>query len=195
MRALRSPKLRLTGRGRHGRRADARPQFKLPPLLLVSFDLAIPEAAPLPEYHPDDIALEIGGGVLPVDDVLHLGTGPSTSTGPAGTPYNAYDEVTVEKRAVPAPVNPKPHYPPRMLHRGIESNFNVYFVVDTSGSVDPETVELPRSVQEDFTNAVAEVLYKWHFVPAELGGRRVRQRVLQPFSFLLTGPFGSAGRQ
>jgi protein TonB len=100
----------------------------------------------------------------------------------------------VEKRVVPVAANPKPHYPSRMLSRGIETNFNVYFVVDTTGTVDKETLELPSTVQQEFTRAVAEVLYIWRFVPAELGGRRVRQRVLQPFSFQVEGRYSSRGR-
>jgi protein TonB len=70
-----------------------------------------------------------------------------------------------------------------MVSRSIESNFNVTFVVDTTGTVDRNTVELPSSVLQDFASAVREVLFDWRFVPAELGGRRVRQRVLQPFTF------------
>ena len=191
--ALASPVLRRAGRDERGRRASARPAFRLPPLL-PSFDLVLPEAAPLPDYQPDLAALEIGGSTGLADDVLHLGLGPATSRRPPGALHNAYDDVAVEKRAVPVSANPKPHYPSRMRSRGIESNFQVYFVVDTSGIVDRQTVELPSSVQQEFTSAVAEVLIDWRFVPAELDGRRVRQRVLQPFVFRLEGQF-SALRQ
>jgi protein TonB len=82
-----------------------------------------------------------------------------------------------------------------MQTRGIEANFNVSFVVDTSGVVDQQTVEMPASIQEEFTNAVVEVLFNWHFAPAELGGRRVRQRVLQPFTFRLERRLDGYGRQ
>ena len=73
------------------------------------------------------------------------------------------------------------------------SNFN--FVVDSSGTVDEKSVEWPPSVQQEFTSAVAEVLFNWRFVPAELGGRRVRQRVEQPFIFQMVGRFGSSGQR
>jgi TonB family protein len=188
-RVARSVARRSNSRGARRRRANARPAtFKLPELLLT-FDLVLPEPPPLPDYRPDDLALEIGGSSGLTEDALHLGVGLATSSGTAGGPRGWYDEVAVEKRALPVAANAKPRYPSRMLSRGIESNFEVYFVVDTSGTVDKETVELPPSVQQEFTNAVEEVLYNWRFVPAELGGRRVRQRVLQPFTFRMEGPF------
>jgi protein TonB len=70
-----------------------------------------------------------------------------------------------------------------LASRSIETNFNVYFVVDTTGTVDRTTVELPPSVLQEFASAVKDVLLDWRFVPAQLGGRRVRQRVQQPFTF------------
>jgi protein TonB len=118
----------------------------------------------------------------------------SASRLPAGALHGAFEEFAVEKRVVPAAANRKPRYPYQMLSRGIETNFNVTFVVDTAGVVDQETVELPRSVQEEFMRAVSEVLLAWRFVPAELGGRRVRQRVLQPFTFRVEGQYSSIGR-
>ena len=41
---------------------------------------------------------------------------------------------------------------------------------------------------------MVDVLFNWRFAPAELGGRRVRQRVLQPFTFRLERAFSSYGR-
>jgi len=38
-------------------------------------------------------------------------------------------------------------------------------------------------VQEPFSSAVTRVMVKWHFLPAQRNGRRVRQLVEQPFSF------------
>jgi protein TonB len=81
-----------------------------------------------------------------------------------------------------------------MLSRGIETNFTVYFVVDTSGTVDRETLELPSSVEQEFTSAVVAVLSMWRFVPAEMGGRRVRQRVVQPFIFRVERRFSALDR-
>jgi protein TonB len=185
-RASPSPARRSPARPRRARLVYAEPALTLPQLP-TSFDLMLPEPVPLPDYQPAYAALEIGAGAVNADDVLHLGLGPSTSRGRAGALHNAYDEFAVEKCAVPVAANPKPRYPYRMSSRGIESNFNVYFVVDTTGTVDRATLELPPSVQQEFTSAVTEVLFKWRFLPAEMGGRRVRQRVLQPFIFRMEG--------
>lgn len=193
----RSPSLtrRSNVRGHRPGRILDKPLFELPPLP-ASFDLLLPDPAPLPDFLPDYTAVEIGGSGVGVDDVLHLGLGGggAASRLPAGTPYGAYDELAVEKPAVPVGDNAKPRYPSRLVSRGVETNFNVTFVVDTSGSVDRETVELPRSVQEEFTSAVIDVLFSWRFKPAELGGRRVRQRVLQPFIFRVERQYSAYGR-
>jgi TonB family protein len=100
-------------------------------------------------------------------------------------PEFTFEPDDVELQAVPAPLNPKPQYPAVMQRRQVEARFTVYFVVDTTGRVDRETVELPLVSHEEFTTAVLNALEKWHFEPAEVGGRRVRERVKQPFNFRL----------
>ena len=65
----------------------------------------------------------------------------------------------------------------------IEARFSVFFVVDTTGRIDPKTIEVPPSVEGGFAKAVREVLVLWHFFPAEVRGRRVRQLMEQPFEF------------
>jgi protein TonB len=190
VRPLRRPATRSKSRRARPPQVNLERVFQLP-VQLAAFDLVIPEPAPLPDFQPSYPDLQIGEKVEFANDVLHLGVGPTTLQRPSAARYNAYDEDAVERLATPARTNPKPRYPSRMRQRGIESNFVVYFVVDTTGLVDTATVELPSSVDTDFTTAVSEVLTTWRFVPAELGGRRVRQRVLQPFSFLLVEQYSS----
>jgi TonB family protein len=185
---------RSSRRAARARQVPAEPEFRLPPLL-AAFDLPLSEPAPLPEYEPLYDDLQLGGSAGLTDDALHLGLGVAASPRQPGVRYNAYDEISVEKRVVPAAANRTPRYPSQMLTRGIEANFNVSFVVDTSGVVDRETVELPPSIQQEFTRAVVDVLFNWRFAPAEVGGRRVRQRVMQPFTFRLERQYGSFGRQ
>jgi protein TonB len=174
---------RAVTRSRH-RAAPAQPApapFLLPQLP-ASFDLVLPDPPAPSEYNYDDAAMQIGGEGVLADDVLGLGLA-GTSRARAPGAYGAYDEISVERPVAALPGNAKPRYPGRLVNRSIESTFNVYFVVDTSGTVDRATVELPPTVLQEFASAVREVLFDWRFVPAELGGRRVRQRVLQPFSF------------
>jgi protein TonB len=167
--------------------------FRLPQLALT-LDLALPEPAPMPDFQPDVSMMELGRSTGIADDVLHLGVS-AASNDAAGDRYAAYDERAVEKSVLPHPGNPSPRYPDRMLNRGIESRFDVTFVVDTSGTVDQRTVEWPPLVERDFMRAVAEVLSNWRFVPAQIGGRRVRQRVLQPFLFRVDGRIAMGSRR
>jgi len=183
---------RLSSRGERVAKGDPKPELVLPALLL-SFDVMLPEPTSMPDYMPDepnDAALEFSGNSGLTTDVLHLGLG---SRKP-GAPYNSYDEGAVERRVVPASENRTPRYPSQLASRGIETNFNVYFVVDTTGTVDEKSIELPRTIESEFIRAVAEVLPSWRFVPALLGGRRVRQRVVQPFTFRMDGQYASRRR-
>lgn len=187
---------RPSGRRTQRVRADAERAIELP-LLPVAIDLALPELElpPLPDYQPQDVELEIGEKVDLTSDVLHLGIRRAASPSAAATRHHAYDESAVDRMAAADPANPKPRYPSRMRARGLETRFIVYFVVDTNGSVDTTTVELPASVEADFVNAVTEVLVRWHFVPAEVAGRPVRQMMMQPFVFQLEERYSSIGRQ
>jgi TonB family protein len=100
-------------------------------------------------------------------------------------PSVAFEMQDVDIQAEPLPTNPKPRYPPSMQRRQVQARFGVYFVIDTSGHIDLSSIELPTVSHEDFLHEVLVVLPKWTFEPAVVGGRRVRERVLQPFNFQL----------
>ena len=155
------------------------------PDLLLAFDVELPPTPAVTNDQPDfelaDLAL-IGRGVSD-DDPLALGIGHSASQRAPDVRYNAYDLSAVERGATPDPANPRPRYPTAMISRRAEVSFSVFFVVDTTGLVDRETLEVPRSVQEEFSRAVLDVLLRWRFAPAQMGGHRVRQHVQQPFLF------------
>jgi TonB family protein len=91
----------------------------------------------------------------------------------------------VEKPAVPSPLNQPPQFPPAL--RGVKTHGEVIvkFVVDTSGVPDMKTVEIRKSDDPQFTDAVRRVLPKYHFYPAEIAGRKVRQLVQMPFYFTI----------
>lgn len=167
-------------RASHVLAAATERELQLPDLPL-SFDVVLPDPPAMPEFAPDATATEFAYRTGITDDVLHLGLG--GRSGGRGVGDGAFDEGSVERRAMPLSDNLSPLYPPRMVGRHVESTFEVIFVVDTTGTVDERTIEWPRAVQEDFTRAVADVLTKWRFVPAQIGGRFVRQRVSQPFIF------------
>jgi protein TonB len=51
--------------------------------------------------------------------------------------------------------------------------------------VEPSSIRFTRSDHDQFDRAVREVLLRSRYVPAEVGGRQVRQLVEQAFAFAL----------
>jgi hypothetical protein len=59
----------------------------------------------------------------------------------------------------------------------------VQFVVEVDGRVDPATLQVLTVSRSEFEQAVREALPGMRFLPAQLGGRDMRQIVQQPFFF------------
>ncbi len=95
----------------------------------------------------------------------------------------AYSVDMVESAVAPLPDNPKPDYPPSLLSAGIEQEFRVEFVVDSTGRVDEHTVTIPSSVHYLFAEAVRVALHASRYLPARLAGEHVSQLVSQEFKF------------
>jgi TonB family protein len=103
-----------------------------------------------------------------------------------GAGYDTYFENQVERPAVLRPGSPSPKFPP-LLHSGaIEGDVLVQFVVDTLGRVDSTTFHVLKSTHDLFTSAVKDVLFRYRFKPAELGGHKVKQLVQMPFDFRMS---------
>jgi protein TonB len=68
---------------------------------------------------------------------------------------------------------------------GIEGQVVVQFVVDTAGAVESGSMRILGSTNDLFVSAVRTALRSARFRPAEAGGRKVRQRVQQAFTFVL----------
>jgi protein TonB len=105
-------------------------------------------------------------------------------TGPVGD--QTYFEFQVEKQVAPAPGNTAPRYPDMLRSANVEGEVLVQFVVDTTGRVERGSVKVLKSSHELFTNSVQSALNNMRFYPAEIGGRKVKQLVQQPFNFALT---------
>jgi protein TonB len=58
--------------------------------------------------------------------------------------------------------------------------------VDTSGRYEAGSFKVLKSAHDQFTNAVKNALPRMRFYPAEVGGRKVKQLVQQPFTFSLS---------
>jgi TonB family protein len=97
-----------------------------------------------------------------------------------------YFEFKITRAATPAPGNPGPVYPPSLRDARVEGEVVAQIVVDTSGRMMPGSFKVLRSTDTLFTKAVRDALDEMRFVPAEVGGRKVRQLLELPFQFQLT---------
>jgi protein TonB len=104
------------------------------------------------------------------------------ATAPTGGTFRA-DQV--EKQVSVVPGSPPPRYPEILRSSGVEGQVTALFVVDETGRAEEDSVRFVRSDNPLFENAVKQALHRMRFVPAEIGGRKVRQLVQMPFVFTL----------
>jgi protein TonB len=119
--------------------------------------------------------------------------GPITATGPksggargatpADTPFRA-DQV--EKQVAVVPGSTAPRYPESLRSSGVEGQVIAEFVVDEQGRTEGGSVRFVRSDNQLFEDAVRVALRRMRFIPAEVGGRKVKQLVQMPFVFTLS---------
>lgn len=106
------------------------------------------------------------------------GTGPVISDQP-------YFDFQVEKAAAAIPGSGGPAYPEMLKSSGVEGEALVQFVVDTTGRAELGSFKVLRATHDAFGQAVKASLPRMRFLPAEIGGRKVRMLVQQPFAFAL----------
>jgi len=106
------------------------------------------------------------------------GTGPVSDN----QTYFAYQ---VEKPAAAVSGSVTPSYPETLRSAAIEGEVDVEFVVDTTGRVEPGTLSIKKSTNELFSAAVKSAMPRMRFYPAEVGGKKVKQLVQQPFTFTI----------
>ena len=92
-------------------------------------------------------------------------------------------EFPVEKPGVQAPNAAQPRYPDILKSAGVEGEVLAQFVVDTTGRAETNTFKVLKTSHELFASAVRNALPNMKFLPAEVGGRKVKQLVQQPFVF------------
>lgn len=105
-----------------------------------------------------------------------------------GTPIDltgnqTYFEFQVEKPAAAIPGTISPAYPEALRSAGVEGEVRLQFVVDTTGRVEMSSVRVERATNELFSSAARAAVPRMRFYPAEIGGRKVRQLVVQPITF------------
>ena len=99
---------------------------------------------------------------------------------------NTYFEFQVEKPVVPAPGSISPRYPDMLRQAGVEGEVLAQFVVDTTGKAEAGSLKILKSSHDMFVQSVKNALPQMKFIPAEVGGRKVKQLVQQPFTFSIS---------
>ena len=94
-----------------------------------------------------------------------------------------YFEFQVEKAVRLASGSKNPTYPPGLRATNVSGVVLAQFVVDTLGRAEVSTFKVLKSDHQLFTEAVKTALPDLRFTPAEVGGRKVKQMVQQPFTF------------
>ena len=96
-----------------------------------------------------------------------------------------YFEFQVEKPVVQAPGSSTPRYPEILKSAGVEGEVLAQFVVDTTGRAENGSFKVLKTSHELFALAVKNALPGMRFLPAEVGGKKVKQLVQQPFVFAI----------
>ncbi len=92
----------------------------------------------------------------------------------------------VEKQVSLAPGSKPPRYPETLRAAGVEGRVVALFIVSDRGVVEAGSIRILRSDNPLFDDAVRSSLGRMRFVPAESGGKKVRQQVQMPFLFTLS---------
>ena len=117
-----------------------------------------------------------------VTDSIARATGKKVSREQAkGSKTYLSNQVDTPVRARPG--SPAPEYPADLRKQGVKGEVRIAFVVDTFGRVEPGSMRLQMSTDRRFATAVLTALPNMRFIPAEIGGRKVKQLVQQPFTF------------
>jgi periplasmic protein TonB len=103
--------------------------------------------------------------------------------GTAVVTNQTYFEFQVEKPAQAASGNPSPRYPEVLKSSGVEGRVVAQFVVLENGRADMDQFKILSSDNDLFSAAVKNVVPQMRFLPAEIGGKKVRQLVQLPFEF------------
>jgi len=109
------------------------------------------------------------------------------SRGESGTAptSGAFRADQVERQVALVPGSSPPRYPEVLRSSGVEGQVVAVFVVNELGRAEADSIRFSRSDNRLFEDAVKESLRRMRFVPAEIGGRKVRQLVQMPFLFTL----------
>jgi protein TonB len=158
--------------------ATVQPPLNVRPLTFVPprIDLAVPE-------------IDISGFVTKPGDFSPnpiIAAGLTHGDRPTAGPADAlFLPDQVERQASLAPGNAPPRYPELLRSSGVAGRVIAQFIVDEQGRAEEASVRFLHSDNQLFQSAVRAALGRMRFIPAQVGGRNVRQLVQMPFVFTL----------
>ena len=113
-------------------------------------------------------------------------TATEASEAPVATPARsteAFTVIEVDSAAIRDPDSAAPDYPRALIEKGIEGYAAMRFVVDSTGRIDLNTVQVIDATHNEFAKAVRDVMPRMFFRPARIGSHAVRQLAEQVFKF------------
>jgi protein TonB len=137
-----------------------------------------------------DVLPQIDLSQQPTDELdwVAKGVPGGRNSGTVATPPSGnqiYLESQVEKPVMPLQGSASPRYPEVLKAAGIQGEVIAAFVVDTTGRADPASFKVVTATNDLFGAAVRTALPGMRFLPAEIGGKKVKQQVQQPFVFTI----------
>ncbi len=141
------------------------PDFSRIPTALPPID------APLGEALPSVGARDVGAGPSMAGTAEPRGSDPWVS--------GMVDRVASLRTRV------QPAYPRALVSSRLEGRVVIRFIVDTTGRVEPGSIEAVESTHPLFTEAARGALVRARFEPAQVGGRPVRMLMELPVLFEL----------
>ena len=140
----------------------------------------------IPDVLPD---IDLSKKMTDADDFSGRGAIGGIAKGVEGgrpAPLNSdqpFFEFQVEKPVTPLPGGSQPRYPDILRQAGVEGDVLAQFIVDTTGRAEMASFKVLKASHDLFGTSVKSALPSMRFIPAEVGGRKVRQLVQQPFGF------------
>lgn len=96
-----------------------------------------------------------------------------------------YLDTQVQRRATPIRGTLAPRYPRALRSAQVQGEVLVQFIVGPSGGAEMVSFKVLKASHTLFAHSVRQAMASMRFHPAKIGDRRVRQLVVQPFSFTL----------
>lgn len=106
----------------------------------------------------------------------------------AGIGDSVYSILNVDESAARVDGSGAPAYPAALIEQHLEGSVQARFEIDSSGHIDPASVEIMGATHPAFAQSVRDAIPLMRFSAGSVAGRHVRQLVAQNFLFKLLLP-------